>query len=178
MLFLLLLSSLAYGSEYDFKETGPKLWASRFSRAEAFRYHTHYNIKIKEDDIPGMPWVEEDCHDDSNRFFNWSKSVTFSMQYSGSVGFSLLGFEVGLGADIGKETQVSFERWVQASRGIRARHVLKKRYEVWEGVTYKETFWDNGSVTMSPEGEPFLLSYVNPGLIVKREVLERCDEEP
>lgn len=175
MLFLLLLSSLAYGAEYDFTEAGPKHKANRFSRAESYRYHTHYNIKIKEDSIPGMPYVEEDCHDESDRFFNWSKSVTFSMQYSGSVGFSLLGFEVGLGADIGKETQVSFERWVQATQGVKARHVLKKRYEVWEGVTYRETFWDNGTVTMSAEPKPFKLSYVNPGLIVKREILESCE---
>lgn len=175
MLFLLLLSSIAYGADYDFRETGPQVKAKRFSKAESYRYHTHYNIKIKEETIQGMPYIEEDCHDESDRFFNWTKNVTFSMQYSGNVGFSLLGFEIGLGADIGKETELGFERWVQATRGIKARHVLKKRYEVWEGVTYKETFWDNGKVTMSSEPQPFKLSYVNPGLVVKREIIESCE---
>lgn len=175
LIALVFASSFAF-ADYDFKESGPKIRANRFSRAEAYRYHTHYNIKIKEESVPGMPWVEEDCHDESDRFFNWAKSVVFSKQYSGSVGFSLLGFDLSVGADIGHETEISFERWIQATRGLRARHQLIKRFEVWEGVTYRETFWDNGEVTMSKQPTPFKLSYVNPGLVVKREILERCEE--
>jgi hypothetical protein len=63
---------------------------------------------------------------------------------------------------------------VQATAGIRARHILMKHYENWSGVTHLETTWRDGSVTRSPEGTPFELIRVNPGLVVKRVILETC----
>lgn len=145
-------------------------------RRQDFRYITDYEVKKVQRPFQGVPWIEEDCHDDGDRFANWSKSISYAITYSGGVSFELLGVGLELGAERSRAVEIAFERWVHATRGIRARHVLYEQYETWEGTTRVEFMDEAGKITDGKNKYPFRLNRMNYGLFVKREILENCGD--
>ncbi len=141
-----------------------------------YRYVTTYEIEKISRPMSGFPWIEEDCHDEGQRFANWAKSISYEISYGGSVKFSLLGFmEIDLGADRSKTVELTFQRWVVPTKGIRARHRLMEEFQNFEGTTKKEKrYYQDGRVELSKNSRPFKLSKVHYGISVEREVLEIC----
>lgn len=141
-----------------------------------YRYITNYEVKNVSRPLSGFPWIEEDCHDEGGRFAHWSKSLSYEITYGGQLKFSLLGFvEIDFGAERSKAIQLTFQRWVTPTRGIRARHILTEEYQNWVGETQVEKRYTDGRTEMSNNKYPFKLSKMNYGISVEREVLEVCE---
>jgi hypothetical protein len=143
-------------------------------RNKDFRYITDYEVKTTQRPYKGVPWIQQDCHDDGQRFANWSRIISYSITYSGGLSFELLGIDLELGGERGQTIEVGFERWIHARAGIKAKHILYEEFENWEGTTRVE-FRDNaGVVSLGTKTYPFKLDHMNYGLFVKREILEVC----
>ncbi len=139
------------------------------------RYVTTYEVRTVKRPLKNFPWIESDCHDTGNRFANWSKSVSYEIVYGGKVSFGLLGIlDLELGGEKSKTVEYTFQRWVTPTQGIRARHVLKESFEIWEGSTRKEYRYGE-ETELDEESKPFSLSKMNYGIFVERTILERCD---
>ncbi len=142
-----------------------------------YRYVTSYEVKKVKRPLKNFPWIEEDCHDNGNRFANWSKSHSYEITYSGVINFNLLGFlDVEFGNEKTKTVEFTFQRWVTPTLGIKARHVLYEEYEVWEGITKVEyKFADH--VEETEKSYPFKIDKMNYGISVVRTNLVNCEEE-
>jgi hypothetical protein len=140
-----------------------------------FRYVTLYKVKKVRAPFPGVPWIEEDCHDQGTRFASWSKKHSYEITYSGSVDFSLLGFmDLGFGAEKSRSVEITFQRWVTPELGVKARHVLFEEYEIWEGKTFKEKLIDS-EIIRDEDSYAFKLDKMNYGISVSRTVIEKCN---
>lgn len=157
-----------------FAETLTGEWVR--GRREDFRYVTEYQVKKTERPFKGVPWIQEDCHDDGDRFANWSRTMAYEITYSGGVSFELLGVGLELGGERTQSVELAFERWIHATRGIRAKHVLFESFEDWEGLTRVEFLTASGEIVPGKKKYPFRLSHMNYGLFVKRDILEVCAE--
>lgn len=140
-----------------------------------YRYITNYEVKKISRPLKNFPWIEEDCHDDGDRFSNWAKTISYEMVYSGSISFELLGMGLELGHERGQTVEFSFERWIHATKGIKARHTLFEEFENWTGSTSVEFRYPDGNHIMGKRTYPFSLEKVNYGLRVQREILEVCE---
>lgn len=139
-----------------------------------YRYVTTYNIDTIARPITQYPWIEEDCHDEGQRFANWSQSMSYEIVYNGKISFSYLGFGLELGGERSKVVEYTFQRWVVPTKGIRARHTLHEQFENWSGTTTVEYRYADGSVEKGEKTYPFNLTKMNYGLFVKRQILEVC----
>jgi hypothetical protein len=171
MIYLLLFVFSSSGFASEIVE-GP--WIK--GRKNDYRYVTQYEkINIKRP-LNDFPWIEEDCHDNGNRFANWSKGHSYEITYNGALSFSLLGFfDVELGTERTKTIEFTFQRWVTPTLGIRARHVLHEEYEIWEGETRVEFRRDNSSF-YGEKVYPFRLDKMNYGISVVRTNVEFCED--
>lgn len=144
------------------------------------RYITLYNQEEKIESVD-VPWVEKDCHDESDRFFNWSNEITISRTYQGSVGFEFLGFGLAGDFELSREITLDYERWIQAQKEMKARHYLKKSSTIKSGIILlqiKDLKNDKSWFSTSNNfPRPFLLYNQSPGLLVEREILEFCNHE-
>lgn len=165
-LFLMLGPALAENQEV----TGEWIEGRRYD----YRYLTQYEVKKTLRPLKSFPWIEEDCHDDGDRFANWSKTISYDVTYSGSISFDFLGLGFEIGGDRGQSVEFAFERWVHATKGVRARHVLMEEFETWNGITSVEFRYEDGSIVKGSKTYPMKLEKLNYGLIVKREILEVC----
>lgn len=167
--FLTLFSSFVFALE---RVEGP--WIK--GRRSEYRYVTIYGIKDVKRPLKNFPWIEEDCHDNGNRFANWSKSHSYEITYSGALSFSLLGFlDVELGNERTKTVEFTFQRWVTPTLGIKARHVLHEEYEVWEGETLVE-YRSGDNSYVADKTYPFRLDKMNYGISVERTNVQYCEE--
>jgi hypothetical protein len=142
-----------------------------------YRYVTNYEVKTIKRPLKNFPWIEEDCHDQGNRFANWSKSMSYDIVYSGSLSFSLLGFlDIDLGKEKSKTVEFTFQRWVTPTEGIKARHVLHEEFEIWEGQTQVQYRYGN-VIEIGNKTYPFKLEKVNYGISVVRVNVEECIKE-
>lgn len=144
-------------------------------RRHDFRYVTEYEVQTIRRPFAGVPWIEEDCHDDGDRFANWSRTISYAITYSGGLSFELLGVGLDLGAERTRSVELAFERWIHATAGVRARHVLHEQFENWTGETRVE-FLRDGVVVPGKKTYPFRLTHLNYGLSVERQILELCDQ--
>lgn len=167
--FLILLSGSAIAAEHI--QTGEWIRARRYD----YRYKTVYDIESVSRPLQHHPWIQEDCHDDGDRFANWEKSISYEVTYSGDISFDLLGFSFGFGRDRSESVSVSFQRWVHATKGLRARHTLMENFQVWKGVTIVEYRYADGSIVEGDREYDFKLGPLNLGLSVEREILEVCE---
>ena len=151
--------------------TGP--WIE--GRRDTYRYVTTYEVTKIKRALTDFPWIEEDCHDQGNRFANWSKSLSYEISYEGRVNFNLLGF-VGIefGGARSRTIEITFQRWVTPTLGIRARHILHEEFEIWNGQTRKE-YQVGERIEISENVTDFRLNKINYGVSVEREVLEVCE---
>lgn len=141
-----------------------------------YRYITTFDTKRISHPMAGFPWIEQDCHDEGNRFANWSKNISYQVTYGGGLKFALLGFmEIDLTHDRSKTYEFTFQRWVVPTKGIKARNTLMEEYDVLEGETRVEYRYSDNDTEMGEEVYPFKLSKTNYGISVKREVLEVCE---
>jgi hypothetical protein len=144
-------------------------------RKSEYRYVTTFDIIKVKRPLKNFPWIEEDCHDNGNRFANWSRNMSYDITYSGSVNFGLLGFlDIDLGAERSKTVEFNFQRWVTPTLGIKAKHVLHEEYEVWQGETRRE-YRDGDSTYMGNKSYPFKLEKINYGISVVRNIESYCD---
>jgi hypothetical protein len=143
-------------------------------RKSDYRYLTTYEVIKVSRPLKNFPWIEEDCHDDGDRFANWAKTISYQVTYSGSISFELLGLGFELGGEKARTVEFTFERWIHATRGIKARHTLMEEYENWVGNTQVEFMSHQGEITRGLKTYPFSLSKVNYGLKVKRDILQEC----
>lgn len=147
-------------------------------RNQIKRYITLYNEEQIIEDLD-VPWIEEDCHDASDRFFNWSNNISIIRNYSGGIDYELLGLSISAGFDLSKEISIGYERWVQAIRGIKARHYLKKQSITKLGIILIQVKDINTQKTWFVKNrrfpKPFSIDNQSPGLFVEREVLSYCD---
>lgn len=143
-------------------------------RRADYRYVTNYEVETIQKPFRGVPWIQEDCHDAGDRFANWSRTVAYEITYNGGLSFDLLGVGFELGASRSQSVELAFERWIHATDGIKARHVLHEEYENWIGETRVEFRNDNGETYFGSKVYPFRLNKMNYGLFVKRDVLEVC----
>lgn len=144
------------------------------SRRSIYRYVSVYDVQHISQKLEGFPWISEDCHDDGDRFANWSKTVAYERTYEGTLNLTYLGFGIDLGGSSSRTFEYTFERWVHATKGIRARHVLYEDFENWIGESHVEYLGPDGSVTVGTKKYPFSLKRQNYGLVVKRERIEQC----
>jgi hypothetical protein len=150
-------------------------WIKKGNRQ--IRYVTEYEVQKIKTPFVGMPWIEEDCHDQGTRFANWSKKHSYEMTYSGSIDFSLLGFiDLGFGADRSRSVEITFQRWITPELGIKARHILHEEYERWNGITYKEIKDKTGEIRVTDSSD-FSVDKINYGISVVRIVLARCEND-
>jgi hypothetical protein len=148
-------------------------WISK--RKHDLRYVTIYKVKTIKKPLNNFPWIEEDCHDNGARFANWSKSLSYEINYGGSLSFNLLGFaDIELGNERSKTIEFSFQRWITPTLGIKARHVLHEEYEVWEGETFVEYRYGE-LIEKGNKTYPFRLEKINYGISVVRTIIEKCD---
>jgi hypothetical protein len=141
-----------------------------------YRYITEYSVEEVSQPLKNFPWIQEDCHDDGDRFANWAKTISYEITYSGRVSFDLLGLGFELGGERGKSIEFTFERWIHATKGIRARHILMEEFQNWVGVTRREYMYPDGHTKMGKRTYPIKIEKVNYGLYVKRDILEYCKE--
>ena len=147
-------------------------WISK--RKYDYRYVTEYEVKTIKRPLKNFPWIEEDCHDQGNRFANWSKSMSYEIVYSGSLNFNLLGiFDIDLGNERSKTIEFNFQRWITPSEGIKARHILHEEFEVWEGKTNIEYRYGN-LIEVGKKTYPFKLEKANYGIFVERVNVVEC----
>lgn len=145
------------------------------TRRSEYRYVTTYEVKKVKKPLKNYPWIEEDCHDNGNRFANWSKSMSYDITYSGAVNFNLLGFfDLDLGTERSKTVEFNFQRWVTPTLGIKAKHVLHEEYEVWHGETRRE-YRVGDSTYMDDRAYPFKLEKINYGISVVRNIESYCE---
>ena len=145
-------------------------------RSQDFRYVTTYETKKVIRPFQGFPQIEQDCHDEGQRFASWAKSVSYEIVYGGGLNFSLLGFvELDLGAERSKTVEFTFQRWVIPTKGLRARHTLMEDYEVWSGVTEVEFRNSDGTIKKGTKTYAFNLTRMNYGISVDREIIEVCE---
>lgn len=144
-------------------------------RRQDYRYVTTYETQKTIRPFQGFPQIEQDCHDEGQRFASWAKSVSYEITYSGGLNFSFLGFaELDLGADRSKTVEFTFQRWVIPTKGLRARHTLMEDFEVWSGITEVEFRDADGMIKKGSKTYPFKLDRMNYGISVHREILEIC----
>jgi hypothetical protein len=151
-------------------------WQERWG--QQFRYHSFASYRKVSRPLKNFPWIQEDCHDEGDRFANWNKTLKYSINYQGKVGFSFLGLGLELGSEVGRSLEFGLERWIHATRGMRARHILYEEYEVMEGYSQKEILKKDGSLLLQEKKHPFRVTHLNYGIYVKREILEMCDQDP
>jgi hypothetical protein len=143
-----------------------------------YRYLTSYNVIENIRPYGNFPYIEEDCHDESDRFFNWFETVSYSITYSGQIGFELLGFDLELSGERSKQVEFGFEKWVQATKGIRARHYLMARSEDWVGIVKKAEYdKETKKWIITKKSSDFRLTDLNMGLFVERKIIEVCDNQ-
>lgn len=148
------------------------------SFGKKYRYVSTYTTKTITRPVKGFPWFQEECHDDGDTDWSqWNQMISYEVAYNGSIGFELLGFSLEFGRDVGRSHTIGFNRWISATAGIKARHVLAEEYEVLEGVTRKEVMDRNGTIRDLGWESPFKISHLNYGLLVQRSILEVCDQE-
>lgn len=169
MFLISFISSTAFASQTTHGE-----WIE--GRRFDYRYITTYEVTTISRPLKNFPWIEEDCHDDGDRFANWAKTISYEMIYSGNISFELLGIGLDLGGERGQSIEFSFERWIHATRGIKARHTLLEEYENWVGVTTLEMRYPDGTQVLQKQSYPFSISKVNYGLRVKREIVQVCED--
>lgn len=144
-------------------------------RKSDYRYVTTYEVSKVSKPLKSFPWIEEDCHDDGDRFANWAKTISYEMIYSGNISFELLGLGLELGGERGQTIEFSFERWIHATKGIKARHTLVEEYENWVGTTKVEFKYPDGTQVFGNKTYPFSISKVNYGLRVERKIIQLCE---
>lgn len=194
MLLILLFSALAKaeiefpqidavhpysGQEYDSVMLGEIKRVDRRNpkKSHLKRLVTFYNIHEREIQVDGVPSVKEDCHDSSNRFFSWAISKSKSRTIESSFSFEALGLEISFGGDVAKEISIGFERWIQATAGMRAIHTPMLGFSEWEGVTFEVKYYPHDErVDWSDEAKSdFFIDLVNPVVYVQRDILEVCE---
>lgn len=167
----LLLLPLTVSSFASVTRTGD--WIQ--GRKQDYRYVTTYEAQKIIRPFQGFPQIEQDCHDEGQRFANWAKSVSYDITYSGGLNFSFLGFaELDLGTERSKTVEFTFQRWVIPTKGLRARHTLLEDFEEWLGVTEVEFRDTDGIIKKGQKTYPFKLNRMNYGISVHREVIEVC----
>lgn len=172
---LFLILSLPFHSFAQDKVQGPWL---RSRSGNEFRYISTYTTTTVDRAVKGFPWFQEDCHDNADGdWTQWNQMITYSVNYTGGIGFDLLGFSLEFGRDVGKSHTIGFNRWISASGGITARHALHEVYDVVEGITRMEVKYKNGTIALSDWQEPFKVTHKNYGLRVERTIMEVCDPE-
>lgn len=148
------------------------------SRKYYYRYITYFNTDTVEEYLD-VPWVEENCHDDGDRFFNWNRSFNYRRSYEGGIGFDLLGISFETGFQTSSSVTMGYQRWVHAQKGIHARHSLKKISQEKVGVIHKQIKYKKfGNVIFSTNRKfpkLFLLDNQNAGLTVEREIISECE---
>ena len=166
----------AMAIKYDKHIWGP-IKENRITKKH-YRYLTSYNVYEKVRPYGNFPYIEEDCHNESDRFFNWTETISYTITYSGQIGFELLGIDLELGGERSKQVEFGFEKWVQATKGIRARHYLMARSEDWIGIVNRAEY-DKTSKEwkLDTKSSKFKLTDQNMGLFVKREIVEICSNE-
>lgn len=140
------------------------------------RYVSSYEISTVSKPLKNFPWVEEDCHDDGDRFANWAKTISYQINYSGTISLEFLGMGLELGGQRSQMVELSFERWVHATRGVMARHALFEEYENWQGRTRIEYRYPDGTQTLGTRTYPFSVTKINYGLRVQRKIIHLCDD--
>lgn len=189
--FLVLLPISTFASEFPeatlthpfSKKTYQNIKYGEPYRGRSWRYRylnrvvTVYNIEEREERLKDAPSFHENCHDLGDRFANWQYSKTFSRSISTGVDFELLGFGLSVGGDLSQDFEVSFQRWVIATEGIEAIHTPFMRYQVYKGESFIQTInLTTGEFYASPlERDNFFVTHVDPFIIVKRKVLQKCE---
>lgn len=143
-----------------------------------YRYVTYYNTESVSEYLD-VPWVEELCHDDGDRFFNWNRSFNYRRSYEAGLSFSVLGIGVESGFQTSQSVTMGYQRWIHAEKGVKARHFLKKISQIKSGliqkqIKYKKTGKTQFS-TSSKFPKDFYLDNQSPGLVVERQILEICE---
>jgi hypothetical protein len=167
-LMTLLFSSSAFSSQKIFGD-----WIE--TRRYDYRYVSTYEVSAVSQPLKIFPWIEEDCHDDGDRFANWVKTIRYQMTYSGIISFKLLGVGLELGGESAREIEFVFERWIHATKGIKARHTLFEEYENWVGTSKVEFRYPDGTQEFENRTYPFTIKKVNYGLRVERKIIQLCD---
>jgi hypothetical protein len=143
-------------------------------RKHELRYVSHYEVKKIKRPLVNFPWIQEDCHDQGNRFANWSKSLSYEIVYSGAISFNLLGLlDIDLGKENTKTIEFTFQRWITPTEGIKAKHVIFEEFEIWEGHTQAE-YREGDNIERGEEVFPFKLQKINYGISVQRIETEDC----
>lgn len=174
-LFLILMFTLPLHSFAQDKVQGPWL---KGRRGKEFRYITTYTTTSVDRPVSGIPWFQEECHDDGETdWTQWNQMITYEVAYSGSIGFELLGFSLEFGRDVGKSHTVGFNRWISATAGIKARHALHEVYDVVTGTTRMEVKYRDGSIHDAGWEDKFEVTHKNYGLRVERTIVEVCEPE-
>lgn len=173
MLTLIIMTILSLNSFASFKAEGE--WIKK--RKYDYRYVTEYDVITIKRPLKNFPWIEEDCHDQGNRFANWSKSMSYEIIYSGSVNFKLLGIlDIDLGNERSRTVEFNFQRWITPTEGIKARHILHEEFEVWEGKTFIEYRYGD-SIEVGEKFYPFKLEKINYGISVERVNVRSCETD-
>ncbi len=143
-----------------------------------WRYITFYNEIIEESPVPGFPWFEEECFDESNRFANWSTALSFQTNISAQTSLKILGFDIGIEISKNREKTIEFQRWIQSSSGIAARHTLYQRSVHLKGESIKQFYNSkNGDFYFSKRRKHrgvFKVQNKSFGLFVRRDILQQC----
>lgn len=165
------------GEEYEQMIVSETYYNGRFRNNHYYRYITLYNVAVEREEMQDVPRIMEYCHESGNRVANWAVRRSYSRDISSSFGFNVLGIDVGLGADVSRRFEFSFQRWIQAVAGVKAVHIPVMSYEVLEGVTYMQTYYPNTGNTVNTRlnKEKFFVNYVNPMFEIEREVLVECE---
>ncbi len=167
------------GESYDYILGGKEKLVKRRNPEKTFirKYVTLYNVRSNESIIDGIPWVQEDCHDESDRFAVWAISRTITRAVDSSLSFEVLGLELSFGGEVSKEISLSFERWIQASANIQAIHRPKLAYKEWIGKTYEVRYYPyDERIEWEEEAKSdFFMDLVDPIFFVEREIIDECE---
>lgn len=142
------------------------------------RYVTVYNIENQIERVAYLPFIEEDCYDDSFYLASWGESRTLSVRLESSVGVKGLGLSASVGASITEGSKFSTSRRIKATGNIKARHYPFKVSDTHSGVTYIQTYNSKTGAYGFLRGRgfptPFKLDNQNLGFKVVRKILGRC----
>lgn len=190
VLILLLFSAVSYaqdfqspdltnpfnGEEFSKVEVSDSYYFRRFRTEYYYRYVTLYNTRTEDKEFQEIPRVLEECFEASDRYAVWIIEREVQRTIQSSFGFNVLGIDLGLGGEVSRTFNFTFERFIQAQAGVRAIHIPLMRYDVHEGITYQQRYYPSSGKTQNIQlkNETFYVDMINPMFVAHREVLERC----